>query len=215
MGYPLPLTAPELGRWLYGALKESGWKNALVRVSLHWDGEGGGTIAAIVRNFVPYAAELYRKGVRLKTAVSKRWSPRAQDPQIKASQFVSGVAAYLDKGDGEPYEFVFLSQEGFVAEGTVSNIFIIKEKRLLTPHARSGILRGVTRSAVVELAEKRRLAPLETLLTRHELYNAEECFITNTSSEILPVVSIDGCRIGEGVPGPMTKMLAKDLKKLT
>jgi branched-chain amino acid aminotransferase len=214
MGNLFPVSQAQMALWLGVAFKESGWKNAIVRVSVHWDGEGTGEIAAIVREFTAYPREFYEKGVRLATAVSKRPAPRAQDPQIKSSQYVGGVSAFLDNGGERPYEFVLLSQAGFVAEGTVSNIFIIREKRLLTPQGSSGILRGVTRGAVMGLAEKRGLEPLETLLTRHELYNAEECFITNTSSEILPVVSIDGRRIGKGRPGPVTQMLAKDFKKL-
>ncbi|MGH7198828.1 MAG: aminotransferase class IV [Candidatus Omnitrophota bacterium] len=214
IGRSAPFTPQGSAKWLGRALKESGFKDALLRVSVHWEGEGG-SLVAIIREFTGLPRELAERGVRLQTAVPKRSAPRAQDPQIKSSQFVSGVAAFLDDGNREPYEYVFLSQTGIVAEGTVSNIFLLKEKRLLTPHASSGILRGVTRSAVIELAEKMGLAAVETLLTRHELYNAEECFITNTSSEILPVVSIDGRRIGEGAPGPVTRKLAKDFQKLT
>lgn len=167
----------------------------------------------MVREFKPRDPELYRKGIELRTAVMRRWGFRAQDPKIKASQFMNGVLAFLDKGDAPADELLFLGQNGVVAEGSISNIFIVREKRLLTPDTASGILRGVTRGLVTELAQKRKIPFVETLLTRHEIYNAEECFITNTSSEILPVTRLDGRLIGGGAPGPVTRRLAGDFKK--
>ena len=100
-----------------------------------------------------------------------------------------------------------------MAEGTVSNVFIVRQNALLTPSAGSGILKGVTRSFVLELALRRGIRTLETPLTRHDLYTAEECFMTNTSSEILPVVRVDGRTIGTGLPGTLTLLLGKDFKK--
>jgi branched-chain amino acid aminotransferase len=214
IGSALPAPRAELARWLKRALMESGWKNAVLRVSVHWDGARTGEIVAILREFAGHAPANYEKGVSLATAVPKRPCARAQDPQIKSSQYLGGVSAFLEKGDTPPYEFALLTQAGYVAEGTVSNIFILREKRLLTPHGSSGILRGVTRGVVIALARKKGLEVLETFLTRHELYNAEECFITNTSSEILPVVSIDGRRVGDGRPGPVTRSLLKAFKEL-
>ncbi len=172
-----------------------------------------GLVVLVVREFKPYPEEFYEKGVALKTAVSRRWTLKAQDSQVKASQYVSGVTAFLDNGRSGAHEFIFLGEGGVVAEGTVSNIFIVKEKRLLTPHAASGILRGVTRGLAMDLARKRGLKVSETLITRHEIYSADECFITNTSLEILPVAAMDQRRIGAGGPGPVTRTLAKDFKK--
>ena len=94
-----------------------------------------------------------------------------------------------------------------MAEGTASNIFIFKQKTLLTPSMASGILRGVTRDFVLETAGKHSFRTGETPLTRHDIYTAGECFVTNTSSEILPVVNVDGRTIGPGRPGPLTRQL--------
>ena len=170
-------------------------------------------LVIIIREFKSYPKTIYEKGVRLQTAVSRRWTLKAQDPQIKASQFMSGVLAYLDHGQQEAREFLLMGQG--VAEGTVSNLFIIEaaQKRILTPSVGSGILRGVTRKFVLDLAKKRGLRVVETILDRHQIYVAQECFMTNTSSEILPVTSVDGRQICPGVPGPVTKLLAKDFKK--
>jgi branched-chain amino acid aminotransferase len=209
-----PFMERELKSWLDGALKESGHADASLRAAVHWDGEGGGRLVLFVRPFLPHPRAWYEKGVALRTAVSRRWTLKAQDPQVKASQYVSGVLAFLDKGALEAHELLFFGSGGTVAEGTVSNIFIVKGKRLLTPSVASGILRGVTRGIVIGLARKRGWTVAETELTRHEFYSADECFLTNTSSEVLPVVKLDGRVIGDGRPGPRTKALGDDFKKI-
>ena len=112
-----------------------------------------------------------------------------------------------------PHEFLFFGPEGTLAEGTVSNVFIVKRKCLLTPSVASGILKGVTRDLVLSLAKERGWPVAETPLTRHDLYTADECFLTNTSSEVLPVVAVDGRSIGDGRPGPLTRALRRDFKK--
>ena len=209
----MPFSETELAAWLQASLKESGTADAILRCSLHWKGERNGTVAVLIVPFTSHAAELYKKGVELVTGVPRRASFKAQDPQLKTSQFVSGVLAHLDQGPRRPHEIIFFGQAGTVAEGTVSNLFLVKQKTLLTPSVSSGILKGVTRGIILELTRRRGLPLTETFLTRHDLYNADECFITNTSSEVLPVVSVDARVIGAGVPGPMTRGLAEDFKR--
>jgi branched-chain amino acid aminotransferase len=214
LGEAMPLEEPELKKWLSASLKESGSPNATLRVSVHWDGKGSGRLLVFIQPFDSHPAAWYADGVQLRTTVARRWTLKAQDPQIKSSQYVSGVLAMLDKGELEAHELLFFGAAGTVAEGTVSNVFIVKGKRLLTPSVASGILKGVTRGIVIGLARKRGLAVSETELTRHEFYSADECFLTNTSSEVLPVVKLDGRRIGSGKPGPWTRQLGEDFKKL-
>ncbi len=209
----LPLEAVELKHWTLEAVRESGWKDCLVRLSVHWDAASGGAVVAMVREFVRHEAALYRAGVSLKTVPTRRSTLKAQDPQIKASQFVGGVMAVLEKGGDPAHELLLLGPSGDVAEGTVSNIFIVKQKRILTPSVSSGILRGVTRGFVMELAKNKDLPVVETFLSRHEVYTADECFMTNTSSEVLPVVCVDRRVIGSGKPGPVTRLLAGEFKK--
>ncbi len=215
-----PFTESELKSWLDASLKESGHPDASLRVAVHWAPSTGsgraeeGRLVLFIRPFSSHPREWYEKGVALRTAVSRRWTLKAQDPQVKSSQYVSGVLAFLDKGGLDAHELLFFGSGGTVAEGTVSNIFIVKGKRLLTPSAASGILKGVTRGVVIGLARKRGWTVAETELTRHEFYSADECFLTNTSSEVLPVVKLDGRVIGDGKPGPRTKTLGEDFKKL-
>ncbi len=212
MGYSLPLEKDSLTAWLYEVLAESGWKDAIMRVSIHWNSPGAGTLVAMAREFRSHPEAWYRDGVVFNTAVTRRPDLKADNPQIKCSQYVGGVLASIDGSGVESHELLFLGNAGFAAEGSVSNIFIVKEKRVLTPSVASGILSGVTRAFVIELCLARGLQTQETFLTRHEIYNADECFMTNTSSEILPVVKLDGRLIGSGQPGPVTKILAADFK---
>ncbi len=208
----LPLDRAGFSLWVNEILKESGWEDAIVRVAVHWDASGGGVLAAIVREFKTHPLSWYENGVELKTAVSRRPDLKADNPQIKCSQYVGGVLASLSENEPRAHELLFLGSGGFAAEGTVSNLFILKGKRILTPSAGSGILSGVTRAFVIEICRSHGLEVLETFFTRHEIYNADECFMTNTSSEILPVVRLDGRQIGGGRPGAVTKILAEDFK---
>ncbi len=214
IGKENPFSEEALGRWVEEGIVESGFEGVLLRLSLHWDPEveGDGQLVGIFRNFEAYPPSLYEKGIAVQTTVSRRWTLKAQDPRIKASQFVSGVLATIDKTEEGIHELLFLGPSGTVAEGTISNIFIVKHKRLLTPSVSSGILKGVTRGVVMEIAQARGFSTQETFLTRHELYTADECFMTNTSSEVLAVTSVDHRRIGLGVPGSVTLTLAKDFK---
>jgi branched-chain amino acid aminotransferase len=221
LGEKPPLSREGLKSWLEASVKESGHKEATLRVSVHWAENGAGRLVLFVGPFEGHPRAWYEEGVSLRTAVSRRWTLRAQDPQVKCSQYVSGVLAMLDKGELKAHELLFFGSGGTVAEGTVSNLFIVKEKCLLTPSVASGILKGVTRGIVIGLARKRGWKVRETELTRHEFYTADECFLTNTSSEVLPVVSIDGRAIGgarlpggQGKPGPLTRTLGDDFKGL-
>ncbi len=216
----LPVPKQKLIEWLENSIQESKTPDATLRLSVHWQTEGEGQLVLFIREFQSHPEAWYENGVALRTAVGRRPTLQAQDPQIKASQYVCGVLAFLDyTGTAQPaassdvHELLFLGSLGTLAEGTVSNIFIVKENSLLTPSMGSGILKGVTRGFVLELAQKRFRNVVERPLTRHEVYTAEECFITNTSSEVLPVVRVDERRIGSGRPGPATKVLAKDFKK--
>ena len=227
---PLPVGKGELKHWMTATLRESTFPDAMMRLSVHWKNDLEGIFLLIIREFHAYPRQWYEKGVSLSTAVAKRWTLRAQDPQIKSSMYMSGVMAMLDERSTAPHEFIFLNETGYVAEGSVSNLFIVcpaldkpvsiphvkggvKSKRLLTPAVSSGILRGVTRGIIIDLAKKIGLEVAETFFSRHDVYGAEECFMANTSSEVLPVVLVDGHEIGKGKPGRITQVLAQDLKK--
>lgn len=212
LGHELPMDKAAWIAWIRTTLQESGFLDAIMRISVHWRAAGEGVIISMTRPFVTHPPEWYQQGVTLSTTSQRRPSFRAQDSGIKCSQYVSGVLATIDQGAETSHELIFLGPAESVAEGTVSNLFIVKSKRILTPSAASGILSGVTRNFVIFLCQSMGYEVSETMLTRHDIYTADECFITNTSSEVLGVVRVDGRRIGEGVPGPITKNLHQNFR---
>ncbi len=157
-----------------------------------------------------HAPEIYRTGIALKTASVLRSHPAALPAQVKTTAYQSALMGFLEGGRAE--ENLFLDSHGFLAEARIGNLFIVREGRLCTPPARL-ILDGVTRRFVIECARASKITVLETPLTRHELFNASEAFLTNTSWEILPVRETDGRTIGSGVPGPVTRKLQRIFKK--
>lgn len=220
LGRSLPLSKDELKEWVEEGLRESGLRNALLRLTLFWKTPGEGALVVMLREFVSHPSEWYRRGTSLKTAAAKRGNLRAESPEVKAGQYVSGILSVLDSARRPSHEMIFLQEAGAVVEGTISNIFVVGGAEfgegaveLLTPAVYSGILKGVTRDVVIQLARRKGIKVGETLLTRHDVYNARESFITNTSSEVLPVVQVDGRKIGDGRPGPVTRALREEFKK--
>ncbi len=161
-----------------------------------------------------HAPELYRRGVALKTSPVKRSLSNASFPEVKTSSYQNAVLASLEPSGGGTYEWLFLDRNGFVTEVRIGNFFMVKEKVLYTPPV-LGILNGVTRRFVIKCALALHLTVREVPLTRHEIYNADEAFLTNTSWEILPVRELDSRRIGGTVPGPVTSELARKFRQST
>ncbi len=149
---------------------------------------------------------IYREGVCLETSSIRRNHINSEPPGAKTSAFLNGVLAVQGLAD-DRFDRIFLDQNGYVAEGTIWNVFIAKKGILYTPG--SGILDGVTRRFVIECAQKERLPVIETCLTRHDFWNSDEAFLTNTSGEIVPIRSLDGRTIGREIPGALTKKLIK------
>lgn len=175
-----------------------------LRVSLSRNGKVG----IIFRPQKFYPEQLYENGIEMVSVPVKRSFIESQNPKIKSRDFLWGVMASLELTNFKRgFEAVLLNRDGFVTEGTVSNIFIVKDNGLITPPCHCGILEGITRQYVIELAKKLKFRFKEEILTRHQIYNADEAFLTNTSMEIMPVVKFDGRTIGSGRPGKITKRL--------
>ncbi len=154
-----------------------------------------------------YPAELYERGLDTVTVTTVRNHPNALSPRIKSLNYLNNTLAKIEALRAGCTEAIMLNHHGFVAECTGDNIFIVKGEALLTPPEHAGILSGVTRQVVFELAPQAGLSAHERDLTRYDLYVADECFVTGTAAEIVPVVSIDGRKIGDGTPGPVTRRL--------
>lgn len=161
-----------------------------------------------------YPTEFYEKGLRIVTAATQRISPAALSPRIKSLNYLNNIMAKVEGLQAGCVEALMLNHKGEVAECTGDNVFCVRSGTLLTPPPDAGILEGITRNAVLELAHAEGIPARESVLTRHDLYTACECFLTGTAAEVIPVVEIDGRRIGDGAPGPITRGLKDAFHKL-
>ena len=173
------------------------------------------TVFVIADKIQLYPKALYERGLALITVATQRNVPEALNPQIKSLNYLNNILAKIEAITAGFEEAIMLSHSGYVTECTGENLFIVKETQLLTPPPYIGVLRGITRQTVMELAERGGLEVREELLTRHDLFNAEEVFLTGTAAEIVPVVKIDGRVIGKGSPGPVTKKLQAAFHQVT
>jgi branched-chain amino acid aminotransferase len=162
-----------------------------------------------------YPAELYARGMDIVTVPTVRNLHSAVNPAIKSLNYLNNILAKIEANNAGVEEAVMLNSEGFVSECTADNLFIIKNGALLTPPLYAGALYGITRGTVMELAEQLGVKVSETNLTRYDLFNADECFLTGTGAEIMPVIKIDGRVIGSGKPGALTKKLVEEYHALT
>ncbi len=159
-----------------------------------------------------YDPEMYEKGMKVITASTTRNHPNAMSPRIKSLNYLNNILAKIEAIDAGCLEAVMLNHEGYVAECTGDNLFIVTRGRLQTPGPHCGILEGITRRLVMKLAERRGIPVDQTILTRQDLYFADEMFITGTGAEICPVVDIDKRMIADGKPGPITRQLIADFR---
>jgi branched-chain amino acid aminotransferase len=212
----LPLSLDRIGDALRESLRVNGLSDAYVRIQIsRGPGEIGldpalcpePTMVIVAKAFRDYPAELFENGVNVAVAKTRRNHPLALDPAIKGTNFLNNILAKIESLKTGAYEAVMLNWEGFVAEGTISNIFLVRGGMLETPALAVGILAGVTRGLVLDLASKERIPSRETAFTAEELKAADECFITNSTLEVLPVTAVDGAMIGSGKPGTVTRAL--------
>ena len=162
-----------------------------------------------------YPPETYTKGMNLITASTIRNHPGALSPRIKSLNYLNNILARIEGTDAGMVEALMLNHKGEVAECTGDNIFIVKQGIVRTPSADSGILEGITRNAVLDLAREADYRVEECVLTRHDLYVADEMFLTGTAAEVVAVVTLDGRAIGSGQPGPVTRDLLERFRQLT
>jgi branched-chain amino acid aminotransferase len=162
-----------------------------------------------------YPPAIYQRGMEIITVPTVRNLHSALNPAIKSLNYLNNVMAKIEANNAGVEEAVMLNAEGFVAECTGDNLFIVKNGELFTPPLSAGALYGITRQTVMELADDAGLKVSEPNLTRYDLFCADECFLTGTGAEIVPVVKIDGRVVGAGKPGPLTRRLEEDYHALT
>jgi branched-chain amino acid aminotransferase len=172
-------------------------------------------VIVIVDDISLYPPELYEHGMEIVTASTIRNHPNAVNPRLKSLNYLNNIMAKIEAARAGVHEALMLNHKGEVAECTGDNVFLVKHGVLRTPPLDAGILEGITRNVVIDLARQAQLTVQEVALTRHDVFAAQECFLTGTAAEVIPVVKCDGRVIGTGKPGPVTRLLWERFHQLT
>lgn len=220
----IPMDKKALAGSVLAAARENGLSNGYIRVVVT---RGIGTlglnpfncknpqIIIIADKILLYPKKMYQEGMAVVTVPTARNATEAVNPRIKSLNYLNNILAKIEAINAGAPEAIMFNSFGFVAECTGDNIFIIKKDVLYTPSLYMGVLRGITRDTVIELAENLGYAVKQIVMNRHDIYNADECFLTGTAAEIIPVVKADGRVIGSGRPGEVTVKLTKTFRQLT
>lgn len=220
----IPISIEKLEQDVIETLKVNGIEDGYVRLVVT---RGAGTLGIdpnrtsnpqviiITDHISLYPEEFYENGLEIVSVSTIRNHPAALSPRIKSLNYLNNILAKLEGLQAGCVEALMLNQKGEVAECTGDNIFLVKQGRLLTPSVDAGILEGITRAAVMELAVGDDIQVVETALTKHDVYVADECFLTGSAAEVVPVVKVDQRVIGDGRPGPITRRLTERFRQLT
>jgi len=172
-------------------------------------------VVIIADKIVLYPEELYEEGLTVITVATRRNIADALDPKLKSLNYLNNIHAKIEANRAGVLEALMTNSQGYISEGTGDNIFIYRKGKLITPPPYLGILEGITREAVIELAEEEGIPLQEAPFTRHDVYVADECFLTGTAAEVIPVIEADMRTIGTGKPGPVTRTLMEKFRELT
>ncbi len=220
----IPITPEQFKRAIIDTMAANGLTDAYIRaVVTRGAGDLGldprkcpkPCIIIITATIQLYPDDLYKKGLDLVTVPTQRIPDCALSPRIKSCNYLNNILGKLEAIRAGCIEGVMLNSNGEVAEGTADNIFIVTDGTLRTPPPEAGILEGITRGVVMEIARDMGMNVREAVLTRYDLYAADECFLTGTGAEVIPVVSIDGRKISDGKPGAATQKLLAKFRELT
>ena len=219
----IPISQEEMGRAIQATVdinqKRDGYSRPLVT-----RGAGGlgldprktsdPQIVIIVDDITMYPPEMYENGMEIVTVTTIRNHPNALNPRIKSLNYLNNIMAKVEGQLAGCAEALMLNHKGEVAECSGDNIFLVRDGKLRTPPIDAGILEGITRNTVIDLARAVRIPVEEIAFTRHDIYIGDECFLTGTAAEVIPVVKVDARPIGSGKPGPITRQLREAFQKL-
>jgi len=220
----IPLTPAEMAKAICETREANGLEDSYLRVVVT---RGAGTLGLdpnrcpkpnifiICDKITLYPKELYENGLEVITAATMRNHPNAVNPRLKSLNYLNNILAKIEAIDAGTLEAVMLNHLGYVAECTGDNLFIVRDGVLFTPPIAAGILEGITRDEILAIARDQGIKVREENLTRQDLYVADECFLTGTAAEVVPVVRIDKRPIGDGKPGPVTQRLAEEFRRRT
>ncbi|MEY2546757.1 MAG: branched-chain amino acid aminotransferase [Verrucomicrobiota bacterium] len=173
------------------------------------------SVIIIVARIALYPESLYTSGLTVVTVPSRRTNPASLNPAVKSLNYLNNVMARIEANLASADEALMLNDQGYVAECTADNVFIIKHGQVFTPPISAGALRGITRGVVFEIAAETGIKITETDITRHDVFVADECFLTGTAAELIPVIKADGRPIGTGKPGPITARMIQRFREIT
>jgi branched-chain amino acid aminotransferase len=173
------------------------------------------SVIIIAATIALYHEDFYRKGLTIVTCATRRSNPAALNPAVKSLNYLNNVMARVEANLAGADEALMLNDAGNVAECTADNVFIVKHGQIFTPPVAAGALRGITRSVVFEIGAELGVKVREADITRHDIFVADECFLTGTAAEIVPVVKADGRSIGNGKPGPITARIIARFRQVT
>ncbi|MBI1816070.1 MAG: branched-chain-amino-acid transaminase [Deltaproteobacteria bacterium] len=172
------------------------------------------SVIIIVTDISVYPRELYASGIKVITSATRQVSHDAFDPRVKSLNYLKNILAKTDANRAGVHEAIMLNADGFIAECTADNFYVVRGGRLLTPSPQDGALEGITRGAILELAAEAGIAANEARLTRYDVYTADECFVSGTGAELMPVTEADGRPIADSKPGPITRKLTEAFQAL-
>ncbi|MBX0357043.1 branched-chain-amino-acid transaminase [Halobacillus sp. Nhm2S1] len=172
-------------------------------------------LVVIAEALALFPKELYERGVRLASVSSRRNRPDVLPPQVKSLNYLNNILVKMEANQAGVDEALMLNDQGYVTEGSADNIFIVKNGTILTPPTYLGALEGITRNAIIDLAEEKGYKVKEQPFTRHDVYVADEVFLTGTAAEVIAVVEVDQRKVGEGKPGVVTNHLLSEFRKVT
>lgn len=219
----IPMTKSDMEKAVVETLKTNNIVDGYIRLIVT---RGGGSLGLdpykcvdpqviiITDHIALYPPEFYEKGLEIITASTMRNHPAALNARIKSLNYLNNIMAKIEGLQAGCIEALMLNHKGDVAECTGDNIFIVKNGALFTPSIDAGILAGITRNAIIDLARESNYTVHEVTLSRHDVYTADECFLTGSAAEVIPVVKVDSREIGDGTPGPMTRELIAKFKEL-
>ncbi len=220
----IPMSAGQMAEAVLLTVRENGMRDGYVRLLVT---RGVGTlglspftcsrpsVVIIAAKIALYPEECYSRGLKLITCATRRPAPASLSPQVKSLNYLNNVMAKVEAIQAGAEEGLMLNEQGYVAECTGDNIFIVKDGRILTPPITAGALGGITRAAIFEIGASLGIEVLEQEMTRYEIFTADECFLTGSAAEVVPVVTLDERKIGDCRPGPVTLRVIEAFREMT
>jgi branched-chain amino acid aminotransferase len=221
---PIRYTQEEMIRIIVDTINANDLRDAYIRVVVsRGSGDLGldprkckeSQVVVIADKIVLYPEELYEKGLSVITVATNRNISAALDPKIKSLNYLNNIHAKIEANRAGVLEALMMTNQGYICEGTGDNVFIYRKGQLITPPPYLGILEGVTREAIIKLASQEGIKLKEEPFTRHDVYVSDECFLTGTAAEVIPVIEVDMRKVGTGLPGPVTRRLMELFRALT